>query len=75
MRGEGHWQPVRSTPTVSSSPQLLMVCKMLSIYESSTVDLGEVHFVPLPSVSPPIEYSQTGGLTHLSVCPEFLLPT
>lgn len=59
-----------TAPPLCPPPLTLMVCKVLSVYANSTVDLRDAHFV-LSFSFPPTEHSQSRGLSHL---PEVLNP-
>ena len=53
-----------TAPLLCPPPLTLMVCKMLSFYASSTVDLRDTHFV-LSLSFPPTERSQSRDLSNL----------
>lgn len=63
-----------TAPPLCPPPLTLKVCKMLSVYANSTVDLRDAHFV-LSLSFPPTEHSQFRGLSYLSRSLESLLPT
>lgn len=56
-----------TAPPLCTPPLTLMVCKMLSVYASSTVDLRDAHFV--------LSVSHQQSVLSLVTSQIFLLPT
>lgn len=63
VKGSTDWC---TAPPLCPPPLTLMVCKMLSVYASSVVDLRDAHFV-LSLSFPPTKCSQSRDLSNLPV--------
>lgn len=61
VKGSMYWC---TAPPLCPPPLTLIVCRMLSVYASSKVDLRNAHFVLLFSF-PPTERSQSLDLSNL----------